>query len=88
MKTIVVQTAFAKTTSRKQIAIHRMVRKPLSHVDNKRLLRLTLAEPMKDASEDEDEDTFVPTTKSEAEPGKSRSEREERLRKLMDEEGE
>ncbi len=43
---------------------------------------------MKDASEDEDEDTFVPTTKPKAEPGKSRSEREERLRKLMDQEGE
>lgn len=42
---------------------------------------------MRDASEDDDEDNFIGTNKSESKLGKSRSEREEQLRKLMDEEG-
>ncbi len=42
---------------------------------------------MRDASEDEDEDDFVGTSKLTAEPRKSRSEREEQLRKLMDDKG-
>jgi len=40
---------------------------------------------MNHASEDEDEDNFVGTTQSKLEPGHSRSEREEQLRKMMDE---
>lgn len=42
---------------------------------------------MRDASEDEDEDNFIGTIKLDSQPGKSRSEREEQLHKLMDEEG-
>lgn len=42
---------------------------------------------MKDASEDEQEEDFINESKAGAKPTKSKSEREEELRKMMDKEG-
>lgn len=48
---------------------------------------LTFKEPMKDASEDEQEDDFITEHKTSSKQGKSHSERAAELRKMMDEEG-
>ena len=48
---------------------------------------LTFKEPMKDASEDEQEDYFITEHKIGSKQGKSHSERAAELRKMMDEEG-
>lgn len=49
---------------------------------------LTCAEPMKDASEDEQEADFIDSTAAEAKSNRnSKAEREEQLRKMMEQEG-
>lgn len=52
------------------------------------VLRLTWLEPMRGASEDEQDDDFIADMKSTSKPSKlSRTVRAERLRKMMDDEG-
>lgn len=54
-----------------------------------RLLLITQTEPMKDASEDEQEDDFaIGSGKNDSEPKtNSKARREEKLRNMMDEDG-
>ena len=48
---------------------------------------LMIIEPMKDESEDEHVENFIGEFKVSIEPVKSKSEREEKLRQMMDEKG-
>lgn len=52
-----------------------------------KLSTLTVVEPMKDASEDEQVEDFINEVKVGAKLSNPKSEREERLRKMMDDEG-
>lgn len=52
-----------------------------------KLSTLTVVEPMKDASEDEQVEGFINEVKVGAKSLNPKSEREERLRKMMDDEG-
>ena len=44
-------------------------------------------EPMKDASEDEQEDDFISQPTKPSDPNKSKAERAEQLRKMMEDDG-
>ena len=58
-----------------------------SHTQTWKVEALIPADAMKDASEDEQPDDFVEPSKTSSKGQKSRSQREEALRKMMDEEG-
>jgi len=51
------------------------------------LILITSTEPMEDASEDEQEDDLISKPTRNLDPKKSRAERTEQLRKIMEDEG-
>lgn len=77
------QTVFAKIYSRIRTASRQTVRNLAFVICSS----LSLTVPKEDASENESEGDFVVTNKPERGEGKSSAERQEALRRMMDDEG-